>query len=185
MRAELQHAPSAPALSDAVRNFIGTRDEVPVLAAALFAPINRMRLLDSYVALNLKEGWQLSFGKESLSWGRDREVTFLWSDNIEPITMLRLTQSETRLPGFLSVLGPVRIDSFFGFLEGHTYIPHPYIYGNKINFKPLPNLELGFGRTVTIGGTGRHTAHHEKLLSQFLWTNQLAKQRSGRQPCQF
>lgn len=30
VRAEFQHAPSAPALSDAVRNFIGTRDEVPV-----------------------------------------------------------------------------------------------------------------------------------------------------------
>ena len=154
VRAEFQHAPSAPALSDAVRNFIGTRDEVPVPAAALFAPVNRMRLLDSYIALNLKEGWQLSFGKESLSWGPGPGGSFLWSDNSEPITMLRLTQSETRLPSFLSVLGPVRIDSFFGRLEGHTYIPHPYIYGNKINFKPLPNLELGFGRTVTIGGTG-------------------------------
>jgi membrane-associated phospholipid phosphatase len=154
VRAEFQHAPSAPALSDAVRNFIGTRDEVPVPAAALFTPINRPRLLDAYLALNLKEGWQLSFGKQSLSWGPGPGGSFLWSDNSEPITMLRLTQSETHLPSFLSVLGPVRIDSFFGRLEGHTYIPHPYIYGNKINFKPLPNLELGFGRSVIIGGKG-------------------------------
>ncbi len=154
VRAEFQHAPSAPALSDAVRDFIGTRDEVPVPAAVLFTPMNRMRLLDAYIALNLNEGWQLSFGNESLSWGPGPGGSFLWSDNSEPITMLRLTQSETRLPSFLSVLGPVRIDSFFGRLDGHTYIPHPYIYGNKINFKPIPNLELGFGRTVTIGGTG-------------------------------
>ena len=56
VRAEFQHAPSAPALSDAVRNFIGTRDEVPVPAAALFTPINRPRLLDAYLALNLKRG---------------------------------------------------------------------------------------------------------------------------------
>ncbi len=32
--------------------------------------------------------------------------------------------------------------------------PHPYIYGQKINFKPFSCLELGFGRTVTIGGSG-------------------------------
>jgi hypothetical protein len=48
----------------------------------------------------------------------------------------------------------MRIDQFFGRLEGGTFIPHPFIYGNKINFKPLPNLEFGFGRTVTIGGRG-------------------------------
>jgi membrane-associated phospholipid phosphatase len=154
VRAEFQHAPSAPALSEAVRDFIGTRDETPVPAATPFTPTNRMRLLDAYIALNLKEGWQLSFGKQNLSWGPGPGGSFLWSDNIEPVPMLRLTQSETRLPSVLRVLGPVRIDSFFGRLEGHTYIPHPYIYGNKINFKPLPNLELGFGRSVTIGGTG-------------------------------
>ena len=154
VRAEFQHAPSAPALSDAVRNFISTTDLVPVPAATVFAPINRARLLDAYIALNLKEGWQLSFGKQSLSWAPGPGGSFLWSDNIEPIPMLRLAQSETHLPGFLKVLGPVRLDNFFGRLEGNTYISQPYIYGNKINFKPLPNLELGFGRSVTIGGKG-------------------------------
>jgi len=154
VRAEFQHAPAAPPLSDAVRNFIASADQVPAPAATPFAPINRLRLLDTYVALNLREGWQFSFGKQSLSWAPGPGGSFLWSDNSEPVTMFRLTQSATRLPGFLRVLGPVRLDNFFGRLEGHTYIPHPYIYGNKINFKPLPNLELGFGRTCQIGGKG-------------------------------
>jgi Capsule assembly protein Wzi/PAP2 superfamily len=154
VRAEFQHAPSAPVLSEAVRDFIATSDLVPVPAAAPFPPINRVRLLDAYIAMNLKEGWQLSFGKQSLSWGPGPGGSFLWSDNIEPIPMLRLTQSDFRLPGFLRVLGPARVDSFVGRLERHTYIPQPYIYGNKINFKPLPNLEIGFGRSVTIGGKG-------------------------------
>ena len=113
-----------------------------------------MRLLDAYLAINLKEGWQLSFGQQSLSWGPGPGGSFLWSDNIEPIPMLRLTQSGVRLPGFLRMLGPARVDSFFGRLEGHSYIPRPYIYGNKINFKPFRSLELGFGRSVTIGGKG-------------------------------
>ncbi|MGH9641120.1 MAG: capsule assembly Wzi family protein [Terriglobales bacterium] len=152
--AEFQHAPAAPALSGQVRNFIATADGVPIPGANPFSSIHRPRLLDAYVVMNLREGWQLSFGKQSLSWGPGPGGSFLWSDNIEPIPMVRLTQSQTVLPGLLSVLGPVRVESFIGRLEGHTYIPHPYIYGNKINFKPLPSLELGFGRTVTIGGKG-------------------------------
>ncbi len=154
VRAEVQHAPSARELSEPIRNFIATADGVPVPAATPFIAINRVRFLDAYVAMNLKEGWQLSFGKQSLSWGPGPGGSFLWSDNIEPIRMLRLTQSETVLPGLLQVLGPVRVETFLGRLEGHNYIPHPFIYGNKINFKPLPCLELGFGRTVTIGGKG-------------------------------
>jgi len=152
VRAEFQHAPSAPALSDSVRNFIAAADQVPAPAPTAFASINRPRLLDAYGAVNLREGWQLSFGKQSLSWAPGPGGSFLWTDNIEPIPMLRLTQSEMRLPGFLKFLGPARMETLLGRLEGHAYIPHPWVYGNKINFKPLPNLEFGFGRTVTIGG---------------------------------
>lgn len=154
VRAEFEHAPAAGPLSDSVRNFIATADQVPAPAATAFAPINRPRLLDAYVALNLREGWQLSFGQQSLSWAPGRGGSFLWSNNIKPVAMFRLTQSDMHLPGLLRVLGPARVDSFFGRLEGHTYIPHPYVYGNKINFKPLPILELGFGRTCQIGGRG-------------------------------
>ncbi|HUM06950.1 MAG TPA: capsule assembly Wzi family protein, partial [Terriglobales bacterium] len=154
VRAEFQHSPPGPPLSDRVRDFIATADRVSTPAATAFAAINRPRLLDAYVAINLREGWQFAFGKQSLSWGPGRGGSFLFSDNIEPIPMLRLSQSATHLPGLLQVLGLVRVESFIGRLEGHTYIPHPYVYGNKINFKPLPNLELGFGRTVTIGGKG-------------------------------
>lgn len=154
IRAEFQHSPEAPALSDQVRDFIATADDVPIPAATPFMPIERVRFLDAYVAINLKEGWQLTFGQQSLSWGPGPGASFLWSNNIQPIPMLRLTQSETTLPGLLSILGPVRVESFIGQFEGHGFIPHPYVYGNKINFKPLPNLELGFGRSVTIGGKG-------------------------------
>ena len=120
-------------------------------------PIERVRFLDAYVAINLKEGWQLTFGQQSLSWGPGPGASFLWSNNRQPIPMLRLTQSKTSLPGLLSILGPVRVESFIGQFEGHGFIPHPYVYGNKINFKPLPNLGLGFGRSVTIGEEVRHS----------------------------
>ena len=167
VRAEFQHSHPGPPLSDRVRDFIATADRVPTPAATAFAAINRPRLLDAYVAINLREGWQFAFGKQSLSWGPGRGGSFLFSDNIEPIPMLRLSQSATHLPGLLQVLGLVRVESFIGRLEGHTYIPHPYVYGNKINFKPLPNLELGFGRTVTIGGKGGDPLTAKNFLFSF------------------
>src|SRR5208337_2365733 len=79
-----QTSPYAPPLSDPIRNFIATRDMVPVPAGTAFTPIDRPRLLDAYIAVNVKEGWQLSFGNQSLSWGPGPGGSFLFSDNIEP-----------------------------------------------------------------------------------------------------
>jgi membrane-associated phospholipid phosphatase len=168
VQAEFQHSPYAPPLSDPIRNFIATRDMVPVPAATASTPIDRPRLLDAYIAVNVKEGWQLSFGKQSLSWGSGPGGSFLFSDNIEPMTMLRLTGFDFRLPSLLRWLGPARIDNFIGRPGAYAYIPHPYIYGNKINFKPFRNLELGFGRTVTIGGKGGVPLTTENFVLSFL-----------------
>jgi membrane-associated phospholipid phosphatase len=148
VRGEFQHAPYAPPLSNAVLNVIGLRDMVPVPPATPFAPVDRPHLLEGYAALTL-DGWQISAGKESLDWGPGPGGSLLWSNNDDPVEMVRIVK-DMRLP----ILGPVRVDEFIGMLRGHNIIPHPYIYGQKINFKPLPWLELGFGRTVTIGGRG-------------------------------
>jgi hypothetical protein len=166
LRGEVQHAPSTPPLSSDIRNFIATRDQVPLYPATALHTFNRGRLLDAYLAVNLRGTWQLSVGKQSLSWGPGTG-SFLWSNNIEPIPMVRLTESETWLPGPLKLLGPARFDNFVGRLQGHNYVPRPYIYGNKISFKPHPNLELGFGRTVTIGGQGGTPLTTGNLLLSF------------------
>jgi membrane-associated phospholipid phosphatase len=168
VRAEYQHAPSAPAPSDAVRNFIALKDQVPVPPDVPVSAINRPRLLDAYVAVNV-DNWQILVGKQSLSWGPGLGGSFLWSNNIEPVDMVRMVNSEPfEMPGFLKYLGPARLDSFFGRLEGHTYIPRPFIYGNKINFKPFANLELGFGRTVTLGGKGGDPFTPSNFIHSFL-----------------
>lgn len=167
LRAEFQHSPESPPLSAAARNFIAAADLVPVPPAASFAAIDRPRLLDAYVALKAGRNWQFSFGQESLSWGPGLGGSFLLSNNAEPIPMARLVTTDLRLPGVLRWLGPARIDNFFGQLAGHNFIPHPYIYGNKINFKPFRSLELGFGRTVIIGGRGGDPLTAENFLLSF------------------
>ncbi len=152
-RVEYQHAPAAPPLSPSVRNFIAAADWVAPPPATPFTPIDRIRLMDAYLALNLTQGWQISFGNQSLSWATGPGGSLLWSNNAEPIPMVQLSQNG-RLPLFLKYLGPVRTSNFLGRLGGHTFIPDSFIYGNKINFKPFRGLEIGIGRTVTLGGRG-------------------------------
>jgi membrane-associated phospholipid phosphatase len=156
VRAEYQHAPSAPALSDTVRNFIASVDDIPLseVRSGPLAPINRLRLLDTYATVDLNN-WQIAVGRQSLSWGPDSDGSMLWSDNSEPIDMVRLVNPEPfRMPVISRIVGPVRIDQFFGRLEGGSFVRRPFIYGQKVNFKPLPFLEFGLGRTAEIGGTG-------------------------------
>jgi hypothetical protein len=164
VRAEYQHAPSAPGRSPAVVNFISQADggvavvglsPIPIsqIPAGPISPINRPRLLDAYVTVNLSN-WQLVLGKQSLSWAPGPD-SMMWNNNIEPVNMARFVNPEPfRLPGFLQHLGLIRTDIFFGRLEGHPYVPRPFVYGQKFNIKPFPFLELGFGRRSALGGTG-------------------------------
>jgi membrane-associated phospholipid phosphatase len=153
-RAEYQRAPSAPAPSNEVQQVISQADATPLAPGLPINEINQLQVIDAYLAVNLGN-WQISAGRQSLSWGPGPGGSLLLSNNAVPLTMVRLVNPEPFvLPSFLKFLGPVQADQFFGQLEGHSFAPHPYLYGQKMNFKPLPCLEIGFGRTVTIGGEG-------------------------------
>jgi membrane-associated phospholipid phosphatase len=169
IRAEYQHAPSAPALSTAAVNAISTADGVAQskVQAGPVLPINRIQLMDAYVGVNLGN-WQLTLGKQSLSWTPAPAGSMIWSDNAEPIYMARLVNPEPiRLPSIFRILGPVRIDQFFGRLQGQPYVPRPFEYGQKLSIKPFSFLELGFARTDTIGGRGGNPLTAGTLLQSF------------------
>src|SRR6266853_6557773 len=169
VRAEYQHAPSAPAPSAAIVNFISGADLAPIsmVSTGPVGPVDRPRLLDAYATVNINN-WQLVLGKQSLSWAPGSH-SMTWTNNIEPVDMVRLVNPEPfRLPGFLSHLGPVRIDQFFGRLVGHPYVPRPFVYGQKVNVKLFSFLELGFGRRTMIGGTGGETLNASTLFHSLL-----------------
>ncbi len=170
VRAEYEHAPSAPALSDRARQTIASVDPIPVVRPATpFAAVNQMHLLDAYVGMNF-ENWQVTFGKQSLWWGPGDAGPMMFSDNAEPINMFRINRvSPLQPPGFLKWLGPVRMEFFVGQLEGHHFVdtasgitgswsqplnPQPFIDGWKLSFKPTPNLEVGLTYTTIFGGVG-------------------------------
>jgi len=156
VRAEYQHAPSAPALSSTALSVVATADGVPEseVPAGPIMPTNRIQLMDAYVGVNLGN-FQITLGNQSLSWTPAPDGSMIWSDNAAPVHMVRLVDPEpVRLPSFLRFFGPVRIEDFFGRLEGHSYVPRPFIYGQKLSMKPVSFLELGFARTGELGGQG-------------------------------
>lgn len=155
LRGEYQHAPSTPAYPQSVRNLIAAVDQNPVQPPSVPSVTNQFQLLDSYVGLTVLNT-QISFGKESLWWGPGEGGSLVFSDNASPLYMLRASQvSPTKLPGFLGWLGPMKTELFFGKFSGQRFPRNTYIHGEKISFKPTPNLELGFSRTAELAGTGR------------------------------
>jgi hypothetical protein len=196
IRGEMEHAPSAPAVSQSVQDAIQLSDAKTTNAAEAGPPIfqpaapvptfNQFRLLDTYLMLNIN-GWQTSFGKQTL-WTGPTQDPFLWSNNAEPMYMLRLDQTQpSKLPGFLGFLGPVRSEIWVGkltgqhyvntqngtiaFTQGHTLSRQPMVNGVKVNFKPTPNFEFGVGRTGLWGGPDFPITLHTTRLSFFSTTN--------------
>jgi hypothetical protein len=148
LRGEYQHAAALPAYSEAVQQMIGAVDGTPPQLPIHTTVLNQFRLLDAYASWNFKS-IQVSAGRQSLWWGPGQGGPPLYSDNAIPMTMLNLTNpSPWKLPSFLSHLGPMRWQFFAGLMAGHHYPPNPGIDGQKISFKPTPNLEFGFSRTI-------------------------------------
>jgi hypothetical protein len=176
-RGEYQSVPSAPAPSAAVLGFIASTDNLPPNPPEIpFAAVNRYRLLDGYVGMNLGN-WQISFGRQSLWWGPGDEGAMLFTDNAEPLNkMFRVNRvSPFRLPSVFSYLGDIRMEFFLGQLAGQDFInntqlsgtnsptigqygrslsPQPSLSGGKISFKLTPNFEIGVSKTTIYGGPG-------------------------------
>ena len=177
-RGEYQSAPSAPSLSPAALDFIQYVDSLPPNSPATpFPAVNRFRVLDTYVGMNLAN-WQFSFGRQSLWWGPGEEGSMLFTNNAEPLNkMFRVNRvSPFRLPGILEYLGDIRMEFFLGQLAGQQFVnnslreggfnsgligqygrslnPQPFISGAKISFKLTPNFEISMSKTTLYGGPG-------------------------------
>ena len=177
VRAEYQHSPSAPAQPESARQFIASVDNIPgVPPATPFSAVNRVRLLDAYVGMNF-ENWQVSFGKQSLWWSPVEGGPLMFSDNAEPVNMIRINRvSPFKLPSILGWLGPIRLEWFLGQFAGHQFVfrndigivgqfgrpldRQPFLQGQKISLKPTPNFEFSVSTTtVFAGGPGALNWH--------------------------
>jgi hypothetical protein len=187
-RGEYQHAPSGPALSAEARQWIAKADYgLPVPPDSPVAATNHFEILDAYAGINTKD-WQLTFGKQSLWWGPGLGGPMMFSNDAEPIAMLRLNQlTPFKLPSILGWLGPMRTEFFVGQLAGSEFVfgplglvgqwgqslnPQPFINGNRFSFKPTPNFEFGLSRTSIYGGPGYPLNWHTFISSIFTIGNE-------------
>jgi Capsule assembly protein Wzi/PAP2 superfamily len=169
VRTEFQEAPSPRALSDSVRllvqrldNFPSEPPATPIATRSEFDPV------EAYVGMNIGN-FQITYGKQAQWWGPDRGGATMFSNNAEPIRMLKIDSvSPFKLPGILKLMGPIRWEFFLGQLGGHYadyaattgYIfgallnPQPMILAQKFAFKPTPNVEFGFSYNTIFAGQG-------------------------------
>jgi membrane-associated phospholipid phosphatase len=168
-RGEWQTAGGLPALSLAARQTIQEVDHIGQPPPGTpFPSVSQFQVLDAYVGL-MFSNWQVSFGRQSLWWGPGDGGPLMFGDNAAPITMFRINRvTPMKLPSILGWLGPLRMEFFLGQLGGqdfinvngimgnfqHTLHPQPMIHGERFTFKPTPNFEFGFSRTVIFAGQG-------------------------------
>ena len=98
--------------------------------------------------------------------------------------------SPFEIPLLSKLIGPVRTQFFIGQLSGQHWEycaaascsalvnwqgvvgpnidPHPFIHGEKISFKPTPNLELGMGVTAMFGGPCLPVTWHNFISTYYV-----------------
>jgi membrane-associated phospholipid phosphatase len=190
VRGEEQSAPSIPAYSLATREEIQQLNLFPGVPPGTPQPsVLQFSLLDAYVGLMLSN-YQISFGKQSLSWGPGDGGSLTLSNNAQPINMFRISRTTPlKLPSILGWLGPIRTEFFLGQLAGYEFIfspaglngqfgqalaHQPFIHGQKLSFKPTRNFEFGFYRTTIFGGQGYPFTTHALIASLFDTGNSVA-----------
>ena len=153
-RGEYQGASGTPPYSLAQRTFIAKIDQNPLQPAISNTSSNRFNPLEMYLGAQFGI-FNVTFGKQSLWWGPGAESAFHFSNNAEPVYMLRVAQtSPIVLPGPFRFLGRIRGQFVVGHLAGHQFPPGPFFNAQKITFQLTPDFELGFTRSAIFGGGG-------------------------------
>jgi len=153
-RGEYQNAGGRPPYDQNIQNIIGAIDGVPAHPPLGLPSTSRFDPLEMYVGVNLP-GFDATFGKQSLAWGPGDDSGFHFSNNAEPMYMLRLSQRMPLvLPGPLRFLGHIRTQFLVGRLTGHSYPQKPFINAQKITLQLTASFEVGFTRSSLFGGAG-------------------------------
>ena len=188
-RGEYQHAPSASGYSRALVTTLANIDMVPLatnpvqatIPAGPIAATDTFRILEANVSYRLLNH-QISFGKSDHWLAPTVGGAFLYSNNAENIYAFQIDRTEPLYIPLLSrVTGPFRYEFFVGSLKGHSDPNDPWLHTEKINFKPTPNVEMGFSRSTIWGGKGHvPITIHSFLKSFFSFQNVPVAEKNSR-----
>jgi len=172
-RGEYQHAPSAAGYSPVLVATLSAIDcsqrdnsgpplpcdpVQPTVPAGPIPETDVMRIVEANLSYRILNH-EISFGKSDHWFGPAVGGAFTYSNNAENIYAFQIDRTEPLYIPWLSWLtGPFRYDFFVGSLKGHSDPNDPWMHAEKINFKPTPNVEFGFERSVIWGGKGHGCA---------------------------
>jgi Capsule assembly protein Wzi len=174
-RGEFQHAPSWAGYSPSLANTLalidgfGTYEPVSLegnttIPLGPISSTNNFTVLEGYVSAHVL-GHEISLGKMDNWYGTAAGGGMAWSNNAEDLYSFRINRVEPLYIPYISrIAGLIRYDFYVGPLKGHNIPVSPWVHAEQISFKPTPNFEFGFERTVIWGGIG-----HEPITLGTFW----------------
>lgn len=179
LRGEYQHAPTLWGYSTDVASYFSFQDEVSPLTyynptlqyGETLLSVDTFRIQEAYLAANFASH-EISIGKSDEWYGPGRGGGMGYSNNAENIYSIRINRVEpAHIPFVSRFLGPIRYDFLYGSLQGHTAYNSVYTHSEGFSFKPTPNFEFGFERTIVFGGKGHQPVTWHTFLKGFFDIN--------------
>jgi hypothetical protein len=102
--------------------------------------------------------WIVTAGAQDRWWGSGWQGSLILSNSARPVPALSLDRavSEPFETKWLSWIGPWRLTTFMGYMEGDREdYDHPLLFGMRISARPLDGLEISLERTAQWCGEGR------------------------------
>jgi hypothetical protein len=193
-RGEFQGAPSGAGYNAALANFLSTTIDqtnsffnsacwaaggtgpnctpmpVNLLATIPAGPIATTttgRVMEAYASAHVLNH-EISFGKQDEWLGPGQGGSMAYSNNAENIYAFHIDRVEPlHVPGLSYLTGPFRYQFLVGSLKGHLFPNDPWVHVEKLSFRPTPDLEFGFERTVIWGGKGHEPINLHSFLRSF------------------
>lgn len=116
-----------------------------------------LRLDGSYFAGKFGN-WIVTVGAQERWWGSGWQGSLILSNSARPVPAIALDRavSEPFESKWLSWIGPWRLTTFMGYMEGDRQdYDHPLLFGMRVSARPLDGLEISLERTAQWCGEGR------------------------------
>ena len=101
--------------------------------------------------------WSVAASTQQRWWGPGWDGSLILSNNARPIPSLVIDRvfTDSFETKWLSWIGPWDLSVIFGQLESERPVPNAQFFGMRVNFRPIPSLEVGLSRTAQWCGDGR------------------------------
>jgi hypothetical protein len=145
--------------SVAAAGYLGKRFAARLELTAVADPLDDevLRPDGSYVA-GIFGNWIVTAGAVDRWWGSGWDGSLLLSNSARPVPALSIDRavSEPFESKWLSWIGPWRLTTFMGYMEGdRDDYDHPLLFGFRASARPWRGLEISLERTAQFCGDGR------------------------------